>query len=73
MYPDISQAIMKARVAERQHDAAMWRLAREARLSSRQAGVRSGIARRLGAGRTGGPRHAMGDTASRGPRAAGAH
>jgi hypothetical protein len=64
MYPDISQAIMKARVADRQHDAAVWRLAHEARLTAPQNGTRRGIVRRLSAGRAG---------ASRTPRAAGAH
>jgi len=71
MYPDISQAIMKARVADRQHEAAVWRMAREARLAAPRDGTRRGITRWLGAGRTGGPRQAMGDTASCTPRGRG--
>jgi hypothetical protein len=57
MYPDISQAIMTARVAERHREAELWRVAREARLAARHGaddehnsgqGGRRGIARMLG-------------------------
>ena len=56
MFPDISQSIMNARTAEWLREAEQWRLANEARLTGPR-GWR-GAARRLSAGRVGGPRHA---------------